>query len=495
MSVASVTAAIISSLILVFAVGSFVAPQVEMPQPVPPGIAEQRETRLEPALTLPSYTDPRLGQDFRDDFDAAQLAISSGNLIFYAKGAVLRALDPVAKRIVWEQPLPWLFTAWRDLLITADRSGLVTAYSATTRQQRWSVNAFGNASADTETRYLRVIDGLLIVNRRVTKAFTFKTSALEPASGRTIWSRDTPAPYSRAVGVARDRYIVVPTESDSPMGPPPSSFLDSKTGWYFERDASILNQSLAGNEFVKLEYLTFLPPYSDHELKESYTFRLMIHGNAERPALVQDLGVFDLTPPLECLGKQFFVGLYNGSNPAYEGKIMTTISEAVGFVAINADTVWLEVTNDCGRRLAYVSRSTRQVSYLNVLETLSLEQRAAQYRSSGGQIGLVQGHIPVQIRINLFGESLALATVRNAFALGDIQWLEERQGLVYVLLRNKELRIYDSSAKLLRRYLLALPNLQYLPERNDANQIGLTDRVFTWRSGVGGKSYFFALPI
>ncbi len=277
------------------------------------------------------------------------------------------------------------------------------------------------------------------------------------------------------------------------MGPPPSSFLDTKTGWYFERDASILNQSLSGNEFVKLEYLTYLPAYSDHELKESYNFRLSIYSNTDQPVLLQGLGVFDLTPPLECLGEGFNISRYNGNNSLYIGKIMTTISEAVSFVAVNADTVWLEVANDCGRRLVSISRSTSAVSYLTVPETLSLEQRYAQSRSSGGRIGVVRGQIPVQIRMNLFGESFALAAVRNAFALEDVLWLKQRGERVYVLLRSKELRVYDSSAKLLERYLLALPSLEQYRERYIASQIDLTDRVFTWRSGIVGASYFFVL--
>lgn len=278
------------------------------------------------------------------------------------------------------------------------------------------------------------------------------------------------------------------------MGPPPSSFLDTKTGWYFERDASILNQSLSGSEFVKLEYLTYLPPQSDHELKDSYTFRLSIYSNVDRPALVQDLGVFDLTPPLECLGEEFGIILYNGSDPAYKGQTLTLIQYGVGFLAVNADTVWLEIANDCGRRLASISRSTRRVNYLTVPETLSLEQRYTQYRSSGRRIGVVRGHIPVQIRVNLFNESLALATVRNSLALEDILWLKQRGERVYALLRNKELRVYDSSVKLLERHFLALPSLEYERERNDANRVDLTERVFTWRSGIVGKSYFFVLP-
>ena len=494
MSAASVIAAIISSLALALTVGSHFTSRGEATQPVSSSVAEQAAPRLEPALSLPSYTDPKLGKDFRDDFDDAQLAISSGNLIFYAKGAQLRALDPVAKRIIWQQPFPWLFTAWRDLLITADKGGLVTAYTARTRALVWRTQAFQPPNALDETRFVRMAGDLLIVNGRNNAQFAHTTSALEPASGRVVWSKDTPAPYSRSVGVALDRYIINPTQSDSPMGPPPPSYLDAKTGWYFERDASILNQSLSGSEFVKLEYLTYLPPYSDHELKESYNFRLSIYSNTERPSLVENLGVFDLTPPRECLGEQFNISRYNGDNPAYKGKIMTTISKAVGFVAINADTVWLEVANDCGRRLAYISRLTRAVSYLTVPETLSLERRYAQYHSSGGRIGVVRGQIPVQIRVNLFGESFALATIRNAFAYQEVLWLRQRGERVYILLRSKELRIYDSSAKLLERHFLALPSVQYEPERTDANRVDPTERVFTWRSGIIGRPYFFVLP-
>ncbi len=142
MNASFVTAATISSLALALTIGSRFMPRVA-PQPVnAPSVTEQAAPRLEPALTLTSYTDPRLGEDFRNDFENAQLAISSSNLIFYAKGTLLRSLDPVAKRIIWQQPLPWLFTAWRDLLITADRRGLVTAYTATTQKQVWSVQAF-----------------------------------------------------------------------------------------------------------------------------------------------------------------------------------------------------------------------------------------------------------------------------------------------------------------------------------------------------------------
>ena len=494
MSAASVTAAIvISSLALVLTIGLQFTPRAA-PQPISLSVTEQSAPRLEPALSLPSYTDPKLGQNFRDDYDAAQLAISSGNLIFYARGTQVRALDPVAKRIVWQQPLPWLFTAWRDLFIIADQRGLVTAYTARTRKQVWSVQAFGGADANSETRYLRVIDGLLIVNRRIGSTNTFTTSALEPATGRTAWSRDTPAPYARSVSVARDRYIIDPSWSDSPMGPPPSSFLDTKTGWYFKRDTSILNQSLSGNEFVKLEYLRYIPPHGDHDLKESYTLRVLIHSNTERSTLIQDLGVFDLTPSLECLGEQFGISPYNGSDPAYKGKTLTLIQYGVGFLAVNADTVWLEVANDCGRRLAYISRRTRQVNYLIVPETLALEQRYAQYRSSGGRISLVQAHIPVQIHMNLFGEGFALTTVRNSFAFKDIMWLEQRGKRTYALLRNKELMVYDLNAKLLERYFLALPSLEHQPSSVQVDRLDSLDRVFTWRSGIVGASYFFVLP-
>lgn len=113
MSAASVIAAIISSLALALTVGSHFTSRGEATQPVSSSVTEQASPRLEPALSLPSYTDPRLGQDFRDNYGDAQLAISSGNLIFYAKDGFLRVLDPVAKRFVWQQPLPWLFTAWR----------------------------------------------------------------------------------------------------------------------------------------------------------------------------------------------------------------------------------------------------------------------------------------------------------------------------------------------------------------------------------------------
>ena len=494
MSAASVTAAIIiSSLALMLTIGLQFTPRA-VTQPISSSVTEQAAPRLEPALSLPSYTNPKLGRAFRDDYDAAQLAISSRNLIFYARGTQVRALDPVAQRILWQQPLPWLFTAWRDLFFTADQHGIVTAYTARTREQVWRVQAFTQTSAFKETRFLRVVGNLLIVNSRVNDRYSFMTSALEPTSGRTVWSKDTPAPYARSVSVARGRYIINPTESDSPMGSPPSSFLDTKTGWYFERDESILNQSLSGNEFVKLEYLTYLPPYSDHELKESYTLRLLIHSNTERPTLTQDLGVFDLTPPLECLGKQFFVGLYNGNNPLYKGKIFTTISGAVSFLAVNADSVWLEVANDCGRRLASISRRTRQISYLTVPETLSLEQRYAQYRSSGGRISLVQGNIPVQIHMNLFGEGFALTTVRNSFAFKDIMWLEQRGKRTYALLRNKELMVYDLNAKLLERYFLALPSLEHQPSSVQVDRLDSLDRVFTWRSGIVGASYFFVLP-
>ena len=491
-----ITVAIISSLALVFTFGSRFVPRAAT-QPVhASSVTEQTAKRLEPALSLPSYTNPRLGVDFRDGYDDAQLGISSGNLIFYTRGTQVRALDPITQRILWQQPLPWLFTAWRDLFFTADQRGLVTAYNARTQAVVWRTQVFQSADAPDETRYLRMVGQRLMVNGRNNAQYAYTTSALEPASGRVVWSKNTPAPYLRSVGVALDRYIIDPTQSDSPMGPPPPSYLDAKTGWYFERDASILNQSLSGSEFVKLESPhDGWSPIGDFILRDSYTVRLSVYSNAEHPARVQDLGSFDLTPPLECLGENFGVNLYNGNDPNLKGRMLMLVQRGVGFVAVNADTVWLEVTNDCGRRLAYISRSSsRQVSYLSVPETLSLEQRYAQYRSSGGRIGIVRGHIPVQILMNLFGESFALATVGNAFAFEDVLWLEERQGRVYALLRNKELRIYDSSAKLLERYFLALPSLQYEPKRDDPNGVDLSGRVFTWRSSSLGASYFFVIP-
>lgn len=68
MSAASVIAAIISSLALALTVGSHFTSRGEATQPVSSSVTEQAAPRLEPALSLPSYTDPRLGQDFRDNY-------------------------------------------------------------------------------------------------------------------------------------------------------------------------------------------------------------------------------------------------------------------------------------------------------------------------------------------------------------------------------------------------------------------------------------------
>ncbi len=452
--------------------------------------------RLEPVLHLPSYTDPRAGRNFHEDPNEIQLAIPADNLIYYAQGKRLVVLDPTAQRILWTQALPWLFTAWHDLLITAGEFGLVTAYR--NRELIWSARALNLDGSPSQriAQFLRVVNGNLLV-QGYTKAdfYDSLTTSLEPSGGRVIWSKNVIPLNRKSFVIARDRYVVITQDSDSPMGPPTSSLLDVKTGWYFERDIEILNQSLSSDEFVRVDYPVFIVPNNDHDLRESYTVHVSVYANRQPPRLVQDLGVFDLTPPLRCLGRSYPVNLYNGSLAAYKGKLITTQSESVGFFALNANAVWLEIWNECNRRLVQLSRDgSRATKPFDFPEPLPLKTREAQYRSSGGRLPFVRGIIPTPTRVDLLGESPALASVRNQLPRSDVLWFRQRGRRVYALLRQKELRVYDDRAVLLKRYRLAVPDLKYYQETDDPNQIDLTERIFTWRGGIIAESYFFLLP-
>ncbi len=476
--------------VCVLFIASILLPSTGSLTPIPPAYAQSSISlaRIEPVLRTSIA-----GLISKDDLDPPnpdQLSSSSANLIAYAQGSSLIVFDPIARRTLWKQPRPALFTVWNDLLIVSDVNGLVTAYRSRDRGRVWSVQGLDQSGSRYTPRILQMVGDTLVFTGRATvdDLFTYTTSGNDPKNGANIWRNDTWL-ARRQFTVSQNRFLIFSPDFQSPpMVEPAANILDSKTG-RFSTSANVLNRSWDANEHVVLDFPK-RPGLTDHPVRDSFTVRVSVHSTSGNS--VQTLGTYDFTPPTNCLERLLIL-------PAVGGRNYTQIGPAVLFLSANKDHVWLEVYNDCNRRIVRIPRSNpTQPVALEFPETLTAQQRAKLYKEGKITSPSPVNRFTAQQRTDWLGESGGLARVRAASDSGDLLWSAQTSSRIYAFYRNKELRAFDTSgATLLGRSLIALPDaalrgVQALGEFNL-----MRGRVFSWQynvTAIASDFYYFVVP-
>jgi hypothetical protein len=452
--------------------------------------------KLEPVLRVKDEA-PSNDNNF-DPPNAAQFAIAASNVIYYRRKQSLVALDALRRQTLWTMPLPWLFTAYEDLLITSSKRGLITAYSAKSRTRLWSfldkaepvIGAM--PSEQPEIGVLTVIGDVLMIGRRSVKNGSMTTAwGLEPSSGRVLW-KSAPSIEKRSFRVALERYMVLPI----PFRSPPSSYLefpnviDAQTGKLYETDA-VLNQSQSGQEFVTLDYPTE-PALIDHPVRDSFVVTIKVRSTNAEQHLLQVLGTFDLMQPIECLN----------TDHAFDEKNKTwTAGRAVRFLGADQENVWLAPYNNCNFRVVQISRDgSRRVTIIDIPEKLNPAQRISLYRSGKIPDPYIRGRLSLEQRVAFLGEDRIVAKIRSASDAEALLWYKRSGTRLYALYLSKELRAYDArSGALLQRLHLAISDKDepWKYFQFGDHPVDLNGRVFTWRNDaglIGTYSSFFLLP-
>jgi hypothetical protein len=448
--------------------------------------------RIDPVLRVSSAG--LIRADDRDPPNITQFVASSANLVAYARGSSLIAFDPVRRRTLWQQSRPLLFTVWNDRVITTDERGLVTAFQGSNRQKVWSTQAFDSTLGAPRfaPRLLQVIGGILVVSGRATldNVYTYASRGIDPNTGRTVWSNDSWL-ERRRFSVAQDRFLVFATEFRSPpTSESPPSVLDSRTGT-FSSDTAVLQRTWSGAEYVAVTFPKE-PSIADHPVRDSYTVRVTV-SSAQSNATVRDLGTFDLTPPTPCIEQRFVMSPIAGQNYAQTGR-------AVRFLAANTDNVWLEVLNDCNRRIVQIPRGNpTKVRIFDLPEPRSAQERSRLYREGKIETPAVEGRLSAQQRTEWLGESAGLARVRAEPGATSLLWSAQRGKTVYTFSRSKEFRVIDTATNAVaNRFTLVMPDadVRGAELREDSSLTRLDGSVFSWRrDGNATDSFYFVLPL
>jgi outer membrane protein assembly factor BamB len=456
---------------------------------------------VEPILTVKS--EPPQDSNRYDSPNPSQNAIAANNVIFYKRNANLVALEALTKKTLWTTPAPWLFTAHDDLLFTSTRYGQLKAFNSRTRTALWDFKATGTTPPDSslEPRILTVVGDILIVAGFTVSGDSYvqTTWALEPRNGRVIWT-GTPFFEKREFNVEFERYMVLPVAFFDPPSTTavPPQILDVRNGriyeWHGDPAISdgVLNQTHSGKEFVNLDYPTE-PAILESSVRDSFVVNVSIWTTDGNLSRTQDLGTFNLTPPLECLGDTVFnVGGVD---------FWSLGGRSVGFIGANESKVWLVVRNDCNFRVVKISRGLlKQVSIIDLPEKLCLPQRLLLKKQGKLPDAYPQARLSLEQRIEFLGEGRAVAQIRSAPDAKDLLWFKLEKTRLYTLYRSKELRVFDTqTGALLQRLKLALPEStdSWIYAQFNQNAALLNGRIFTWiRSTYKSDlfSRFFVLP-
>ena len=472
-------------------IASIVLPSTGLLTPVPLAYAQPSTSFKRLAPVLSTSIAGLISKDDPDPPNPEQLSRSSANLIAYAKGSALIVFDPIGQRTLWKQPRPTLFTVWDDLLIVSDANGLVTAYRGRDRERVWSVQALNQSGSRYAPRILQAVGDILVMTGRATvdDLYTYTTSGLDPRNGANLW-RNEAWLARRHFTVSQNRFLVFPPDFQSPpMVEPSASILDSTTG-QFSASAHVLNRSWDANEYVILDFPK-RPGFTDHPVRDSYTVRVSLQS--ARGSSLQTLGTYDFTPPINCLERLLIL-------PAVGGRNYTQIGPAVLFLSANKDYVWLEVYNDCNRRVVRIPRSSpTQPVTLELPEAMTAQQRAELYKERKITSPSPTGRFTAQQRTDWLGETVGLARLRAKSDNGDLLWSAQISSRIYAFYRSKELRAFDTSGTtLLGRALIALPDAALRGVQALGGGVNLMQgRVFSWQynvTAIASHFYYFVVP-